>query len=89
MNPGDEATYGRGLASVLREIEAGDETRDTARQLRAEIDAYRSLLDAHERTARDHHRAEVERTRTLLEQLMGGRPVRGGALVILDGGQPI
>jgi len=88
MNLVDEATYGRGLASVLREIEAGATTVDTARRLRAEIDAYRSLLEAHERTARDHQRAEVERTQTLLESLMAGRPVRGGALVVLDGGQP-
>lgn len=83
----DEGRYGRGLAGILRALEDGTATPDDAARLRAELDVYRHLLNAHERDAQQRNREQLHRTR--LEHLMdaGARPVRGGVLWLIDGGR--
>lgn len=83
----DEKRYGRGLASILRNLETGTAKPADAKRLRAELDANLAVLEAYEADHRRRDREQLHRTR--LEHLMdaGARPVRGGVFCLIDGGR--
>ena len=85
----DTRAHGRQLASILQRMEQGECTTRDADLLRAELASRTEQIEQLTKERTRVVRGQLMATRRTLDQLIAAdaRPVRGGVLCIIEGGQ--